>query len=84
MDKILFSNAKRDGRSRPFYTLNLYYKAALFGLEAQFVAEVGVCNGDEGLYSLIHRTAAELCNTILGDDMVNIVLAGGNYTAGRT
>ena len=51
------------------------HNAALFGLEGQLVAEVGVRNGDQLAGTLAEAAAAQMRHAVLGDDVVHIVLA---------
>ena len=51
------------------------HNAALFGLEGQLVAEVGVRDGDQLAGTLAKAAAAQMRHAVLGDDVVDIVLA---------
>ena len=66
----------------PFIIL-LYPPSALFGLTRQLIAEIGMGNGYELLYALCNGQAAEMCDAVLRDDIVHIVLARRADCAGR-
>ena len=53
------------------------------GLLGQFGAEIRVRNGDQLPRALVHGLAAQLRHTVLGDDVVDVVLAGGHMGARR-
>ena len=58
------------------------HHAALFGLEGQLVAEVGVRDGDQLAGTLAKAAAAQMRHAVLGDDVVDIVLARRDDGAG--
>ena len=55
---------------------------AFFRFERQFVAEVGVRDGDELAGTGAEALAAQMRNAVLGNDVVHIVLAGCDDSAG--
>jgi hypothetical protein len=68
----LCANAQTHGRSGQAYPCHLL---------AQFGAEVRVCDGDEFARALPGRLAAQLRHAMLGDDVVDIVLARADVRA---
>lgn len=58
-----------------FYKSDEY--ASLFGFEGELVTEIGVCYRYELLRPLTEAAASEMGNAVLGDDIIDIVLAGG-------
>ena len=65
-----------------FSIFNSNEDAALFGFKGQLVAEIGVSDSYKLLCSLAEASAAQVGNAVLGDDVVDIVLAGGADCAG--
>ena len=51
------------------------HHAALFGLKGQLVAEVGMRDGDELAGTLTEAAAAQVRHAVLGDNIIDVVLA---------
>jgi len=55
----------------------------LLGRFGQFIAEFGVGDADERLGAVLGALAAQLGDAVFGDDVVDVVFAGGHVRAGR-
>ena len=60
----------------------LNHDATFFGIEGQLGSEIGVCNGDKLTCAGTERFTLKMGNTIFGDNIVNIIFAGGYNCAG--
>ena len=60
----------------------LNHDAALFCFEGELVAEVGVGDGNQLLGAFTQTVSPQVCNAVLGDDEVYIVLGGGDDGTG--
>ena len=58
-------------------------KVHLLGCGGQFGAEIRMGDADQGLSTLLRRLAAQLRDAVLGDHVVDVVLAGGHVSARR-
>lgn len=55
---------------------------SLFRRVCQLVSEVRMGDGDQGFCSFCYSSAAQFCDSVLGDDVVYVVLAGGHDGSG--
>ena len=60
----------------------LNHDAALLCVEGEFSSEIGMCDCNKLACTGTERFAPHMSNAIFGDNIVNVILAGGNDCTG--